>query len=404
MPKKILCVDDEANILQAYQRSLRKEFEIETATSGEQALSMVEQNGPYSVIVSDMNMPNMDGIQFLSRVRERTPETVRIMLTGNADQQTAMEAVNEGHIFRFLTKPCPPETLSKSLRAGLEQHRLIRAEKELLEKTLSGSVKMLTEILSLTNPTAFGRASRVRALVRHLTAVLNIEEAWRVEIAAMLSQVGCITVPEKVLTKVYMGATLTADEFRMLQAHPQVGSDLLSKIPRLEAVAQIIAYQEKRFNGSGVPEDAKRGEEIPEGARVLKVALDFDRLVEANMSNSEAYQEIIRRSDWYEPRVIEALKTVINTRLEVKYEARYVTANDIAPHMILADDLHSMMGHLMVTKGQELGNSHCIRLINLIRLGVIEEPIKVFVAIEREGNSVDAPSSGALKTVAGTAL
>jgi response regulator RpfG family c-di-GMP phosphodiesterase len=380
MTKKILFVDDEINILQAYQRSLRKEFQIETATSGEEALAMIERDGPYTVIVSDMRMPNMDGVQFLSLAKEKAPESVRIMLTGNADQQTAMEAVNEGHIFRFLTKPCASETLSKSLRAGIEQYRLIRAEKELLENTLGGSIKTLTEVLSLTNPTAFGRASRVHALVRHLVEVLKVENAWQVEIAAMLSQVGCITVPEKVLSKVYLGTTLTGDELRMLQAHPKVGSDLITRIPRLEPVAEIIAFQEKRFNGSGLPGDEKRGEEIPEGARILKVALDFDKLVQSNMGNSEAYQEITRRHDWYDSRVIEALQTVINTRLDVMFEVRYVMAKDIVPSMILADDLYSMMGYLMVAKGQELTDSYCIRLMNLVQLGVVEEPVKVLVA------------------------
>jgi response regulator RpfG family c-di-GMP phosphodiesterase len=400
MNKKILFVDDEINILQGYQRSLRKEFHVETATSGEQALAMIEGNGPYSVIVADMRMPRMDGVQFLSLAMEMAPESVRIMLTGNADQQTAMEAVNEGHIFRFLTKPCAPETLAKSLLAGVEQYRLIRAEKELLENTLSGSIKTLTEVLSLTNPTAFGRASRVHALVRHMVEVLKVENAWQVEIAAMLSQVGCITVPEKVLTKVHLGSTLTGDELRMLQAHPTVGSDLISRIPRLEPVSEIIAYQEKRFNGSGLPDDTKRGTEIPEGARMLKVALDFDKLVQSNMSNSEAYQEMTRRYDWYDSQVIEALETVINTRLDVMFEVRYVMAKDIASGMILADDLYSMMGYLMVAKGQELTDSYRIRLMNLIQLGVIEEPVKVLVAKEGLEHQFDATDSKAIRIVA----
>src|SRR5829696_4359 len=135
---KILCVDDERNVLEAYQRSLRKEFHIEIATSGAEGLAAVESQGPYAVIVSDMRMPGMDGIRFLAKVKEKAPDSVRIMLTGNADQQTAIEAVNEGNIFRFLTKPCPPETLAKALSAGLQQYWLVVAEKELLEKTLSG--------------------------------------------------------------------------------------------------------------------------------------------------------------------------------------------------------------------------------------------------------------------------
>ncbi len=168
MSERILCVDDDENILDAYKRALRRQFQIETAPGGQQALGMMDARNPYAVIVSDMRMPGMDGVQLLATVKQRAPESVRIMLTGNSDQQTAMEAVNEGNIFRFLTKPCPPDKLAKALTAGIEQYRLVTAEKVLLETTLSGAIKVLTEVLSLTNPTAFGHASRVRRIVRKL--------------------------------------------------------------------------------------------------------------------------------------------------------------------------------------------------------------------------------------------
>src|SRR5258708_28798973 len=100
--EKILFVDDEPNVVEAYQRSLRRDFQNAIATSGAQALEMIAAGGPYAVVVSDMRMPEMDGVQFLTKASELAPDTVRIMLTGNADQQTAIEAVNQGHIFRFL--------------------------------------------------------------------------------------------------------------------------------------------------------------------------------------------------------------------------------------------------------------------------------------------------------------
>src|ERR1700733_8122058 len=103
MSNRILCVDDDINILEGYQRALRKEFDITTAPGGEEALVKIRDEGPFAVVVSDMRMPGMDGIQLLTRIKQVAPESVRIMLTGNADQQTAMNAVNEGNIFRFLT-------------------------------------------------------------------------------------------------------------------------------------------------------------------------------------------------------------------------------------------------------------------------------------------------------------
>ena len=149
----VLFVDDEPAILDTYQRLLHRDFEIEIAVGGPLALRMLELRGPYAVIVSDSRMPDMSGIELLGRVRTIAPDTVRMMLTGYADVETAIDAVNEGSVFRFLTKPAK-ETLTKAVAAGLAQYRLIVAEKELLERTLSGTIKVLTEVLSLVNPAA----------------------------------------------------------------------------------------------------------------------------------------------------------------------------------------------------------------------------------------------------------
>ena len=178
MKGRILFVDDEANILSAYQRQYRKRFKIDTAQSGEKALVLLADNGPYAVIISDMRMPGMNGIELLKRVEAIAPDTVRIMLTGNSDQQTAIEAINEGHIYRFLTKPCSPERLAKALVAGLEQYRLITVEHELLENTLKSIVQVLTDVLSLVNPEAFGRTARLKRHMYELALSMNLPEIW----------------------------------------------------------------------------------------------------------------------------------------------------------------------------------------------------------------------------------
>jgi len=152
MSEKILLVDDDANILDGYRRSLSREFLMETAMGGPQALKLVTGNGPYAVVVSDMRMPGMDGIQLLSRIKAHSPDTVRIILTGNADMDVAVHAINEGNIFRFLNKPCDKEQMAKTLTAALLQYRLVTAERHLLEQTLSGTIQVLTDVLSLVIP------------------------------------------------------------------------------------------------------------------------------------------------------------------------------------------------------------------------------------------------------------
>jgi response regulator RpfG family c-di-GMP phosphodiesterase len=375
MIEKILCVDDEPNILDAYKRALRKDFVIETASSGVRGLEMIEVDGPYAVIVSDMRMPEMDGIRFLKRVGEIAPESVLMMLTGNADQQTAVNAVNEGHIFRFLNKPCPPDILAKSLAAGIQQYRLVRAEKDLLENTLSKSIQVLSDVLGMVNPTAFGRASRVRRLALQLSVLMELENNWQLDLAAMLSQIGCIAVPESTLHKVYEGKSLTPNELSMLQAHPQVGKDLLARIPRLEVVAEIIGHQEDKYITA--PDDPS----IPMGARILKIALDFDKLIEVKLSSHEALNEIERRTGWYHPLAVEALRKVVEGSRRC-FDSAYVKISELEPDMILASDVVSVSGFLLVAKGQAVTAALKQRLENFLMSRGIEEPLKVLIPLE----------------------
>ena len=138
MTNKILFVDDEQHILTSYRRIFRKDYQISSALGPELALDIIQEKGPFAIVISDMRMPVMNGVQLLSKIKELSPDTVRIMLTGFADFNTAMEAVNEGNIFRFLTKPCPPDTLQKVIKDALRQYQLIKVEQELLNKTLKG--------------------------------------------------------------------------------------------------------------------------------------------------------------------------------------------------------------------------------------------------------------------------
>ncbi len=233
MRERILLVDDDSNVLDGYRRSLSREFLIETAAGPDEALVLLEQKEPYAVIVSDMRMPGMNGIQLLSSVKTSSPETVRVILTGNADMETAIEAINEGSIFRFLIKPCAREMMAKTLTAALVQYRLVTAEKELLEQTLSGSIQVLTEVLSLVNPAAFARAERARRCIRHVVTAMKLGNPWQYEVAAMLSQLGCVTLAPETIEAVYSGRELTPTEQAQYAAHPSVAYDLLSKIPRL---------------------------------------------------------------------------------------------------------------------------------------------------------------------------
>jgi FixJ family two-component response regulator len=136
MSEKVLFVDDEQSVLDGFVRLLHKEFEIRIALGGERGLKAISQYGPFAVVISDMRMPEMNGAEFLAEVRQQAPETVRMLLTGDTDLKTAIDAVNQGQIFRFLSKPCKKEDLVSAIQSGLEQYRSTVADKKLIEKAL----------------------------------------------------------------------------------------------------------------------------------------------------------------------------------------------------------------------------------------------------------------------------
>ncbi|MEE9296478.1 MAG: HD domain-containing phosphohydrolase [Phycisphaerae bacterium] len=253
----------------------------------------------------------------------------------------------------------------------------VTAEKELLEKTLRGAIKVLTDVLSLTNPTAFGHASRVRKVIRKLCKKLELNNSWEFEIAAMLSQIGCVTVPPDTLDKMYHGRTLREEEVRMFEAHPAVGRDLVANIPRLENVAEIIAYQQKRFDGSSIPSDSLAGKDIPLGARILKVALDYDTLKWSGDTDIQVMVELRQRSGWYDPEVLADLDTVIG--FEIALEIQEIGVKDLTTQMIVAQDVTTTDGMLLVSKGQEVTPSLRQRLRNFAQNRKLQEPIHVLV-------------------------
>ena len=376
MNDKVLLVDDDLNLLSAAKRHLRKRFVVFTALGGMEGLKLIKKEGPFSVVVSDLRMPGMDGIQFLLRVREAAPDTVRMMLTGNADLQSAVTAVNDGQVFQFLTKPCHQEILSKSISLGIKQYRLVTAERELLEKTLRGSIRILTDMLSILNPEALGRSSRIKRLVNGLANHLNPPDRWAIETAAMLSQIGFIILPPETLNKMYRGEPLSGEEKQLFDMHPSTAADLIRKIPRMEKIAEMIAYQEKCFDGSGVPRDDKKGGDIPLGARILKAVLDYDVLEGSGIAKRDAFAKMEERSNIYDPDVLASLKSIIE--FEPPKNAWTLNLDQLEEGMILAEDLQSSKGRLLVSKGHELSPILIKRLNNVkISMG-IKEPVKVY--------------------------
>ena len=381
MSRKILCVDDDANILAGFQRNMRKQFDLTVALGPEEGLKTLAANGPFAVVVADMQMPGMNGIQLLTRVEQFAPDTVRVMLTGNADQRTAVEAVNEGHVFRFLTKPCAPETLAATLEAALGQHRLVTAEREILERTLNGTAKALSDILSILDPASFGLGQKLRDYMRAYLGHLKIAKTWDLELAAMLCQVGYVTIPAVVLAKFRANLSLKSEEKDMLARIPRTGADLLANIPRLEGVAQIVLHQHKNFDGTGFPCDLVAGEEIPLGSRVLRVLIDLIALEERGLARPKALAEMQARSGIYDPRVLESVSVCFDVaftgRTEPAGAVLEIPLKDLRVRHLLLEKIETLDGVMIVGSGTLVTPMLLEKLRNFAAINGIREPIRV---------------------------
>lgn len=361
MQEKILLVDDEPAVLQGYQRLFRNEFQIDTAPGGQAALHTIQTNGPYAVVVSDMRMPNMDGLQFLRRVKSIAPDTIRIMLTGDAGIETAVNAVNEGNIFRFLSKPCNKMTLGKTLTASLLQYRLTTAERDLLEETLKASIQVLTEVLSLVSPAAFSRATRLRRYMAHIVKTLKLNNGWRFEVAAMMSQLGCLILSPETIEAVYNGEELSREAQARFNSHPLVARSLLENIPRMEPIAWMIAHQDQPVSVESDIADREMAD-MRLGAELLHATLSFDSLVRKGMSRTDAGSRLSRVQKGLDPRVVQALVEVEPELSEM--EIRSCAIDELSSGMVLHEDVRTENGTLIAANGHEVTEPLILKLKN----------------------------------------
>ncbi|MDZ7337821.1 MAG: response regulator [candidate division KSB1 bacterium] len=382
MSERVLCIDDDPNILAGYQRILHARFRLDTARSAKEALSKIQHGEPYAVVVSDLRMPEMDGIALLTKVRELSPDTVRIVLTGYADIQMAMAAVNEGSVFRFLAKPCPPEHFAKALEAALRQYRLQRAERELLELTLRGVVDVLAEVLAMVNPLAFSQSTRLRRIVRHMGQTIGVSDLWQYEVAALLSQVGCLVLPQDLLEKVYADLPLSEEEELMYASRTTVGHKLLSAVPRMEKVAAMIARQNESFPPRKSVEELRQADPELLGGQMIKVALAFDNRLLAGASQEQAIGALAMRDEEFQPHLVATLYSLPSLRVEMK-EA-FVRLRDLNTTMVLAEDVFTRNGLLLAKNGQEVSMALLHRLQNFARRIGVREPIRVLVPRVKE--------------------
>jgi CheY-like chemotaxis protein len=382
---RVLCVDDEPNVLDGFRRNLRGAFEIVTAAGSVEALMTLAKEPPFEVVLSDLQMPGVDGISLLRRVRQQWPDTVRVLLTGNADLATASAAVNEGSVFRFLTKPCQPDALGRALSDAAAQHRLMTSERFLLEQTLQGSIELLADVLALASPAAFGRGIRLKKVVVALLDAINARprERWSIEVAALLAPIGSITLPPALAEKLQHGATLTKDELAMTAGLSGVTDRLLAHIPRLEGVREILSAAAGepppvQPGGGTAPDEAAPEDVLGIGRCVLGLALAFDTALGALGERDQARARVRKAwSNRVRPALLDALDECTRLREGATTE---ITLAALTVGMTLAEDVLTDRGVLLAKSGQDVTTGVLERIRNFAIGEGIRTPLRVYAS------------------------
>jgi len=258
------------------------------------------------------------------------------------------------------------------------QYRLVTAEKELLENTLMGSIKVLTDVLSAVSPEAFGRSMRITRCVRHLVSKFGLASPWRFEAAAMLSQLGCVTLDPELTQAAYLGNNLSPEDKAHYDEHPRVARDLLVTIPRLEPIAWMVSQQFiKDANGDAPPVPASSSDAMRFGAKLLKLAVAYDDLRMQGMSEEDAIARLRHRTGEFGREMIDAMGDM--KREGGRTELRKVPTAKLAAGMILQQEIRNKAGMLVVAKGQEVTHALLLKLVNFSRAGTIAKEVMALV-------------------------
>ncbi|MEN3111132.1 HD domain-containing phosphohydrolase [Uliginosibacterium paludis] len=400
-PPEILLVDDEPNVLSSLRRMLRPAgYAVRAANSGDEALTLLAER-PADLVISDMRMPGMNGATLLTEVRRRWPDSRRLLLTGYAEVASAIAAINEGGIHRYVSKPWNDEELLAIVRQSLEHaglkrehdrlealtreqnealrelnatleervrqrteelqiaHQEVSLSMEKLKKTFFTSVQIFSQLIELRAPTLSGHSRRVADVSRKVAVKMGFSNdlAQEVFLAALLHDIGKIGYPDDLFDK--PPGRMSADELGLMRKHTINGAAALMSMPDMRGVADIIRAHHERWDGKGYPEGLA-GDRIPAGARILALANDYDAaqigLVSARrMTVEEAKANVIEgRGFRYDPAVVDAFAELTGRAPKTEPVARRLSGSDLEPGMVLTHDLYSPDGLLLLAVGYTL--------------------------------------------------
>ncbi len=392
---KVLYVDDEKHLLSSFTSLLRKEdiqtFVLDDPTQIEVALA---RDGPFALVVSDQRMPGKDGAAVLETVARLTPDTIRILMTGFADMDATLRAINKGGISRYISKPWNDEDLRGLVRDCVERYNLgaqneyllgrMREQNAMLEKLLEGTVaqtvRILGDLVGYINAEigAFSERTRRRGEAA-LTLFPELEpaECWDIKRSLDLFCLGLAVLPAWVQISISKQGLGALDRFPEAKKHHLFAATLLQRVPQFENVARIIKFLDRDYDGNGEPTgEPLRGKDIPFGARLLHILIDIERNTSANFKGTEILERLARRPSKYDPEIIERMLGAPPTSPR-RTEQMRVAVEQLRPGMTLVDDLVTKAGYCLLAAPLTLTDTAVAMALQWHSSDPITGPIRV---------------------------
>ncbi|MEJ0100068.1 MAG: response regulator [Pseudomonadota bacterium] len=342
-------MDDEPRILEGLERHFRRRYNVLTATSGAKGLDLLTAHKDLAVIISDMRMPEMDGATFLRHARVIRPNTVRILLTGHADMSAAISAINEGQIFRFLTKPCEPAHLLAAVEEGARQHELVTAERVLLQRTVLGCIRAIVDVVALANPRIAGQSVRLARRVGVVAKHLQLPNRWQVEAAALLSRIGRLSLDISA-TQPDVDEDLLSDEEReRITRSAAALNRVIASIPRMAPVARIM-----ELAASETP-SAEIDQELVAAVELLRTALTVERREAGGFTPAETLAKL-RQERAATPLLLDAFEQSFQ-QASADAAPAAVTAAELQLGMVIQEDVFNQRGVLVAPRGSDVTDS-----------------------------------------------
>jgi len=374
---RVLFVDDQAEVLENLQIHVSEICDPMVAQTAEEGLEIFKEHGPFTIVVSDQALPGMNGADFLAMVNRRDPYCSTMLLTGHGAYSDAMQAVNDGHVFRLLDKPYSPQALRDAIQAGIRQRQLVESEKILLQETLVGAVNALTETLATVKPLFFGRAQRVKRLAGEMARYLNFPHVWQVETAAVFSQLASITLPEEEAENVFQRKRLVPKVEKLVRKFPEVIDHLLGNIPRLEEVREIL-------DCLMVNEEPYRADDktlVFQAYEILRAALEYDYIETEGHDSEIALATLKGGKKAFQPEAVEAMSQLLQ-KSKTRYLVNELAMSELEVGMRLAQDLKLETEMLVAPKGTDISR-HFLQVLHNYESCYERSPfpklIKVFV-------------------------